>query len=435
MKLHRAFSKNFLIGLGSILVAGIVLWRFGHSGVGILSDQIGGTPDVLTSLPKSSGATTGKQPRDLHRAASSDGALTTELHLAPFLRGLMSSLEAIQTEPDPLQREAKLESVANEVPANQLSLALEFIQLRTSSKEGRDLSVRLMRRWAENDSKSAADWANKSLTGSFRQEAMNSVVTVWANQRLPDAVKWARELPETDLRTGTLITIAYEAARTEPVEALRLASEVSADETRNDLISHTARQWAAHAPEEAVRWASQIADTGLRERVVASIASTWGEVDPFAAATLALNSLTPGRNQDDAVVSIVQQWAQKSPDEAAAWVIGFPAGTVQNTALTELVKLWADENLDQAGNWLNGLSSGLNRDVAIEAYAGKLAPQFPELAIRWAKDIADETLRQRGMETVAETWLASDALAAGQWITQSSLTEIVKARLLHLKAQ
>ena len=317
-----------------------------------------------------------------------------------------------------------------EISTEQLSSALEFLKAYPSSEIGRDLSLRLLQRWAGEDAQAAADWAG-DLPDSFRQDAVNGVVAVWANRDFSGAVEWARQLSGDKERAATLMAIAYEAGRTQPIEALRLSSEIAATESRNDLVAHIVSQWASSAPENAAEWASQIEDVKLRERITAEVAIAWGNENPLAAATLAVKSLPPGRQMDDAVVSIVAHWAQTNPIEAAAWIVNFPEGNLRDTASSELVKLWADKNSEQAGEWINGLNPGNNRDLVTETYASKLAPQFPKQAIQWAEKIADNAIRQRGMELVAEIWLSNEAVAATEWIEQSTLDEAAKNRLLH----
>src|SRR4029077_20197345 len=114
-----------------------------------------------------------------------------------------------------------------------------------------------------------------------------------------------------------------------------------------------------------------------------------------AAAAFALKSLTPGRQQDDAIIAIAQRWVQQTPEAAAEWAASFPEGPLRATTLEETIKLWSDQNLEKPGNWLNQLAPGLGRDTAVVAYVSKLAPQFPELAGKWAGIVSDPALRQQ----------------------------------------
>ncbi len=313
-------------------------------------------------------------------------------------RSFVIRLEALIKEPDAARREEMLEGLVQDVGGSDIREWLSFLKDKEPSELIDTLSLRLIRRWTEANPQAAADWVIGDSPDHLRSDALDHVAVVWSAQSFGDVTDWARQLPEENLKASVMIKVAYELVRTEPLEALRLASEVPPDKGRDDFIEHALKQWATSAPDEAAGWATQLENSSLRQRAMASIASTWGETDPFAAATLAMNSITPGRTQDDTVVGIVQRWAQQSPDKAAAWVIAFPPGHLQDTATTELVKLWADQNIEEPGQWLQGLSSGSVRDLAIQAYVAKLEPKFPELAKLWTLKLGDDSLRTSSPE-------------------------------------
>jgi len=215
----------------------------------------------------------------------------------------------------------------------------------TDSEEAGDLTVRLVREWAESDAKAAAAWAEHLPPGGARQESINGVAIIWSNQDLDGAIRWTWQLPAGEERDGALASVAYEAARTEPATALALAAELPATPERDTLVQHAALQWAAGSPVEAALWARQLPDETLRERVLSNIATAWGEADPVVASQFAVLGLAPGRTQDDAVIGIVQRWVQKNPEAAAKWVSGFPEGALAETASENVLQLWPGEML------------------------------------------------------------------------------------------
>jgi hypothetical protein len=350
-----------------------------------------------------------------------------------FLAGLSARLTSIRSEPDSARQEEMLESLAQSIGSGELKETLTFLQ-RDETVLNQALSLGLIRRWTEHSPKAAADWVLRSGSRRMRLQSIESVATVWANADLAGAVEWVRQLPFGEEQQSGLLSIGYEAARNEPLEALRLALMLPANQARADLIVHSANQWAAADPEAAAKWANQIAEEPLRAQLLAGIAATWGERDPVAAATLAVNNLPPGKQQDDAVVGIVQRWVQKAPEEASAWVTEFPEGPLRDLAWENLLKIWADQDVQQAAQWLDGLPLSPSRDLAVGAFVTKVTPASPEVAARWAESIGDEGMRIRQMETVAEAWMSSDVAIARVWIAQAPLPEGVKERLLALKS-
>jgi hypothetical protein len=172
--------------------------------------------------------------------------------------------------------------------------------------------------------------------GSPEDEALIKAAVAWASQSPTEAVAWASQIPRADARQRAMLTVAAEVARSEPTIALTVVAGLPPDPARDDLVVHAAAQWAATEPANAAEWAEQIPDTHLRQRVVSAVATEWGGSDPIAAAQLALQTLPPGRAQDDAVIGIVQRWNQAEPEAVAAWVGEFPAGQLRKTAMAVL---------------------------------------------------------------------------------------------------
>ncbi len=251
--------------------------------------------------------------------------------------------EAIRDESDPTVREARIDMFLRRLAAEGFPAAMSRLSGLASGRLGDQLGARLMRHWAEVDVEAASRWAATSSDGSLRPILLEQAALVWAGRDLARASEWARSLNAEAERDEALRMIAHEAVRTEPVAALAVAVELPAGEPRAQLILRAASEWASTDPKGAVAWASQIADSTLRDSVLAGVAMAWGDKDPVAAATLAVSELPPGRVQADAVVSIVQRWAQADPQAAASWVSTFAESAMRDAALENLAKLWTGE--------------------------------------------------------------------------------------------
>jgi hypothetical protein len=95
-----------------------------------------------------------------------------------------------------------------------------------------------------------------------------------------------------------------------------------------------------------------------------------------------LKDLPVGREQQDAVVGIVERWTQIDPAGAAEWVGKFSVGTLRDTAVENLVSLWTDKDPSAVQQWLKGLPRGSFRDTAIGTYVSKVAVTSPNEAAR-----------------------------------------------------
>jgi hypothetical protein len=139
------------------------------------------------------------------------------------------------------------------------------------------------------------------------------------------------------------------------------------------LLVHSVSQWAGTDSAAAADWAASVPDSSLRQHLLAAVAVASAEQDGAAAATLAVNGLVAGEEQDRTVVSIVQRWAQNSPQAAASWVSQFPDIPSREPAVQNLLALWTAQDAKAAGNWLRELPAGPLRNLGITAYDQALA--------------------------------------------------------------
>ena len=371
--------------------------------------------------------TASSSPTNSAQPVSAEEKTSPQFYTEATRLRIVATLDRIANKPDLNWQTTELQKLASGIQVMDIPAALQSLQEGALHSEFR---VLLVRRWAEQDAATAADWVARNLTGTQRAAALDSVAAIWAAQDFPGAENWARQLPDAEERSAVMLALASELHRDDPNAALALAAELPESKSRDEFIVQSAGSWGVQALKESVDWAGQIPDETLRHRVLAAIATATAEGDPFAAAKLAVESLPKGREQDDAIVGIVQRWVQNSPEQAAAWVAAFPDGNLRETALTTLVKLWADKDIEAAGKWVDTLVSRASRDVAVAAYVDKLAVQFPEVAAEWAREIQNEQLRGERLENLAELWLHSDPAAAREWIAQAPLSAAAKSRLL-----
>jgi hypothetical protein len=240
------------------------------------------------------------------------------------------------------EAQLKLLKIKKGVPESQIAETLQFLKKLPATEEVRALVVELLRQWAESDIQSAAKWAESLPTG-LRAEALNGVAIKFAEQYPLEAMTWVCQIQAGEERNLAVRSVGYEVASTDPIAGLTLVvTELPDTPDRNELIKHLVLQWAAVAPADSALWANEVPDTALRERLLSNIATVWGDTDPFSAAQLAVQALTPGRAQDDAVVGIVQRWAQVDPRAASEWVLLFPEGPLAETAAENIISLWPE---------------------------------------------------------------------------------------------
>jgi hypothetical protein len=276
-------------------------------------------------------------------------------------------LEAIDAETNVDRRSDALERAANSVLDSDLPLTLSRLA-KHDGPVGTELSLILLRRWAEKSPTAAAAWVSQSTESPLALEELQEVTSTWAAADLTKAGAFVDALPAGATKETATLALAYEAARTEPLVALELTSKLSPSQERDALLTHAVSQWAGVDAATAAEWASKVPDHALQQRLLAAVAIASAEKDGAVAAHLAATAMDPGEEQNRTAVSVIQRWAQHSPQAAAAWVLQFPDNPSRNSAVENLMAAWVRQDPGGAGNWLRGLSESPLRQVAANSY-------------------------------------------------------------------
>lgn len=233
------------------------------------------------------------------------------------------------------ERMKKMQEFVETLPLASMPEALRKLselQALNPTDAGRDLEMRMVRRWADHDARSAAGWAAQSR-GPHREELLGAVGSSWARQDFKAAADWATRLDDGKARQKATTSVAYEVIDSNPTAALKLAVDLPADPERDKVIAWASAAWADRAPGEAASWAKLLPEEKVRQQTISAIALTWAAKDPSAAATLALESLPDGELQDHTVLYIARRWASTEPAAATAWVKQFPEGDLRKATL------------------------------------------------------------------------------------------------------
>lgn len=223
-----------------------------------------------------------------------------------------------------------LAELAESAPVTDLPAIFERFLRLGNSVDADALRHRVLERLCESEPKQAAQFATRLPAGLARDAALDMIAAAYSNYDFDAAMQWAEEFPVEKDRL--LTQIAYEASRNRPMDALGIAAELAETPTRDDLIRHAAMQWATVAPLDAAAWTRDLSNPLLREQVAGAVATAWANSEPSEAARFAIEVMPVGRPRDNAVIGIVQRWAQKEPDAASAWVGAFPEGELKNSA-------------------------------------------------------------------------------------------------------
>ncbi len=195
------------------------------------------------------------------------------------------------------------------------------------------------------DPAAAGHWAETITDPELRESALRQVARLWAAQDSAGALAWAGSLAEPLARDTTLTDVCLQVARTDPAAAGRMRDQFVPDNVPSLALNDLAQQWAQQDFPGALAWTLARTQNDQRDGIIARLVFVESQTDPAAAAQLAVEQIPAGPAQDEAVMSVVHQWALRDPASVSAWVNQFPAGPLRDRAILELSGIAEYRNL------------------------------------------------------------------------------------------
>ena len=399
---------------------------------------------------------TKKRPIDNARQASADhSAIGSRLTKSEKDRLLLGNIAAV-----PFQ---ELYSLLSKQTPEEIAKLAEQLQTLPRSRASEAKVVAFFKTWAAFDAKAALASAIALRDARFRSAAI-AVVLRSADAAAASALAHSiNDLPAGALSPSDKINFVSSAvtkwSSLEPVAAAQFLDAIGAkglDYT--SAFNSTAANWATQDPAAALAWAQQHPD-GYGNLALQGALNGWWQTDPKAAEAY-VASLPDASGRQETTMSfanmlfrsdpaharqwvsqlqsvdarkaansaIAQSWAQDDPEAATRWAANLPQDE-RGIALGGAARFWAKEDPKRAGDFLNSLG-GPMRDEAVGFFSATLAYEDSGLALNWAATISDPSMRQKSEEMIASEWLKQNPAAAKDWIQNSSLPEVEKARLL-----
>jgi hypothetical protein len=157
----------------------------------------------------------------------------------------------------------------------------------------------------------------------------------WASKDPEGALAAAMALPEGDERYEALAAVCSGVAQADPADAVKLAQSLHLDQ-QPAVMEDLVQQWASADVTSSLAWAREQPAGTPRDEFTTRIAFVMSQSDPSDAATLVMNQIPPGPAQDEAVMTVLHQWANRNFVAAANWAKGTPTGPLQERIINEL---------------------------------------------------------------------------------------------------
>lgn len=125
-------------------------------------------------------------------------------------------------------------------------------------------------------------------------------------------------------------------AETDPLAAMEFAQKNNLTDDDPGLLTNLMMQWASQDFDGAYAWTKAQNSDAWRDNILAHLAYLRAQTDPIAAARLTVSDITPGPARDEAMISVLHQWALRDVGSAKAWVDSFQDEKLRKRALDEI---------------------------------------------------------------------------------------------------
>ncbi len=158
----------------------------------------------------------------------------------------------------------------------------------------------------------------------------------WAAKDPEAALAAAMKLSEGEEHNQALSAVCLGMAETNPASAVQMAQTLHLGDGPGAVMESLVQQWAATDLSSALDWANRQPASKQRDELTTRIAFVMSQSDPEDAANLVIDQISPGPAQNEAVMTVLNQWANHNLVAATAWVTQFPESPLQVRAVNEL---------------------------------------------------------------------------------------------------
>jgi hypothetical protein len=198
----------------------------------------------------------------------------------------------------------------------------------------------------------------------------------------------------------------------------------------------------------ALQAIASVKERGQRDRVALEVTQTLAGQNPPAAAAFAI-ALPPGLSQTNAIEAAALAWTRRDPGAAFRWsldlndpptaavarravltelvrsnpratierVTALPPSTAREDTLIAAVAAWARVDPDGAIGWLRDLPDSALKPRLTSSVAFEVALRNPPRAVSLAETLPAGRNRWLLFTAIAQTWVATDAKAAIEWMS------------------
>lgn len=193
----------------------------------------------------------------------------------------------------------------------------------------------LFAQFVDQDFDAARDLIDAVISPSQRVRMRQILATRLAKKDRLRALAWVSSLQDAGEREDAMSVVLGEISMTDPAAAVRMRQD-SQTPANDPVLENLAQRWAERDLPAALQWADSLPAGEQRDRVTARAAFIQAQTSPEAAATLIVDRMSAGLAQEEALISVLHQWAQRDIEGAQSWVEKLSSEPVRTRAAAEI---------------------------------------------------------------------------------------------------
>jgi len=266
----------------------------------------------------------------------------------------------------------------------------------------------------------AALGAADELIGWWRIEGISTVVTNWGKSDPDAALAWVGS-SKNWMKEHILPELIAQIGKKDRGRAFDLYQQAIKDNSINARWGNTElfSDWAREDPQAASLAAMKLFEENQNDNELRSSLSAWAIKDTAAALAWLEENLS-GDTQRRVREEVIETWAYREPEAAAAHLLGLDDKQQWQSGLQDVLRSWAMRDFDQTSGWIETIEDPERKKEARIALinAGRWG-NSPEEIAEYALPHLDDQDAEDAFLSVARDWGRRDLEGATAWIEEN----------------
>ncbi len=267
----------------------------------------------------------------------------------------------------------------------------------------------LFSNWGEKDGAAAFEYA-KNLTGRDRLGYLSSAATGWAEEEPTEAWGAIMEISNNGSMYGiSSYNVLNAISRDDLQLAVDLSLQIKDERRRSSHFSSLVRDVSFHGNyEELFDIANDLESPTDKSNLVKSIFETWGKYETDAPNEL-MATITDPSVSSSAMEGLMSGWAAVDGSGAFSYALENRDLPGMEDSLESIAKTWSRSvTAQEMESMMDQVSSAENTSKLMQSMIYSVAQANPRLALDWASNTADESVKSRAISSTMSIWVRSN---------------------------